>query len=190
MDEDRFAYWIHMTAAVAHTAPGDARHCIPRQQRSRSSEIPEEFRIATGPWLVFPHRLMIRNVAMALLFGLILGCAHSRTKVTQATLRGTVAFPGAMPADSILRIYLLEMVPTPASTNILALDQLNFSGGSPVAFSVRYNAAGTRPGNTYTLVAKATRQADGIVFMESKSLRVLIPGSLTNGLSLTMAPAK
>ncbi len=133
---------------------------------------------------------MIRNVAMALLFGLMLGCAHSRSKVTQATLRGSVAFRGPMPADSILRIYLFETVPAPASTNILAVDQLNFEAGSPVAFSVRYNSARMRPENSYTLVAKATREANGMLIMQSDSLRVLTPGSPTNGLALVMAPAK
>ena len=133
---------------------------------------------------------MIRNAAMALLFGLILGCAHSKTKATQATLRGTVAYPGTMPADSILRLYLFETVPAPASTNIIALDQLNFEGGSPVAFSVRYNAAAIRPRNGYMLVAKAMREADGMVLMESKGLRVLDAGSPTNGLVLVMSTAR
>jgi len=133
---------------------------------------------------------MIRNVAMTLLCGLMLGCAHSKAKVVQATLRGTVVFPGSIPADSILRIHLIETVSRPATTNILAVDQLNFSGGSPVAFSVRYNAAGVRPENGYTLVAKAVREANGVLFMESQSLRVLTPGSPTNGLTLLLAPSK
>lgn len=127
---------------------------------------------------------------MTLLCGLMLGCAHSKPKVVQATLRGTVVFPGSMPADSILRIHLIESVSRRATTHILAVDQLNFSGGSPVAFSLRYNAAGVRPENEYTLVAKAVREANGVLFMESKPLRVLTPGSPTNGLTLLLAPAK
>lgn len=133
---------------------------------------------------------MIRVLSAALLFGLMLGCAHSSRKATQATLRGTVSFRGTLPADSILRIYLMEVPPASASTNILAVDQLNFEAGSPVAFSVRYNAAGVRPENSYTLVAKATRQADGVVLMESGGLRVLALGSQTNGLVIPMAPVK
>lgn len=93
-------------------------------------------------------------------------------------------------ADSVLRIHLIETVSRPATTNILAVDQLDFSGGSPVAFSVRYNAAGVRPENGYTLVAKAVREANGVLFMESQSLKVLSPGSPTNGLTLLPAPAK
>lgn len=127
---------------------------------------------------------------MTLLCGLMLGCAHSKAKVVQATLRGTVVFPGPLPADSVLRIHLIETVSRMATTNILAVDQLNFLGGSPVAFSVRYNAAGIRPENEYTLVAKAMREANGMPFMESKTLRVLTPGGPTNGLTLLLAPAK
>lgn len=127
---------------------------------------------------------------MTLLCGLMLGCAHSKAKVVQAKHRGTVVFPGSIPADSVLRIHLIETVSRPATTNILAVDQLDFSGGSPVAFSVRYNAAGVRPENGYTLVAKAVREANGVLFMESQSLKVLSPGSPTNGLTLLPAPAK
>jgi uncharacterized lipoprotein YbaY len=101
-----------------------------------------------------------------------------------------VAFRGTLPADSILRIHLIETIPTPASTNILAVDQLNFQGGSPVAFSVRYNAARVRPENRYMLLAKAYREADGTLIMKSDDLRVLTPGSPTNGLVLVLAPAK
>ena len=133
---------------------------------------------------------MIRNAAIALLSGLLMGCAHSGAKVTQATLKGTVAYRGVLPADSILRIYLVETSPTPASTNILAVDQLNFEGGSPVAFSVRYNAGRVRPENTYTVHAKATREADGMVLMRSDDLPVLKPGGQTNGLTLSMAAPK
>ena len=133
---------------------------------------------------------MIRTAAIALLSGLLLGCSHSGNKVKQATLRGTVAFRGTLPADSVLRIYLIETIPTPASTNILAVDQLNVEGGSPVAFSVRYNAAGVRSEHTYTLHAKATREADGTVLMKSDDLRVLTPGGQTNGLAISMAAAK
>ncbi|MFZ9854443.1 MAG: YbaY family lipoprotein [Limisphaerales bacterium] len=133
---------------------------------------------------------MIRNATIALLFGLMLGCAHSRNKVTQAALRGSVTFRGTLPADSTLRIHLIETIPTPASTNILAVDQLNFEGGSPVAFSIRYNAARIRSENSYTLIAKASREADGMLIMKSDALRVLTPGSPTNGIVLVLAPAK
>lgn len=133
---------------------------------------------------------MIRNAAIALLFGLMLGCAHSRDKVTQPSLQGSVTFRGTLPADSILRIHLIETIPAPASTNILAVDQLNFEGGSPVAFSIRYNAARIRSENSYTLLAKAYREADGMLIMKSEDLRVLNPGGPTNGIVLVLAPAK
>jgi len=34
------------------------------------------------------------------------------------------------------------------------------------------------------------REANGVLFMESQSLKVLTPGSPTNGLTLLLAPAK
>lgn len=137
----------------------------------------------------------MKRIASLLLFlalaALPLGCAHSHheSATHKATLSGTVTFPGSIPDDASLAVFLVENTQLTGTVDVLANDILNFRKGSPVSFTISFDPAEVESDNRYSLVARATDPL-GRVLLKSNGYMVLTRGAPTNNVSITMTPVR
>lgn len=130
-------------------------------------------------------------IGLLILAALPLGCAHSHHDSTtpKATLSGTVTFPGTIPDDASLAVFLVENTLLTGTVDVLANDILNFRKGSPVPFTITFNPAEVETENRYSLVARVTDPV-GQVLLKSNGYMVLTRGSPTNNVNITMTPVR
>lgn len=130
-------------------------------------------------------------LGLLIIAALPLGCAHSHheSKIPNATLSGTVTFPGTLPDDASLAVFLVENTQLTGTVDVLANDILNFRKGSPVSFTISFNPAEVESDNRYSLVARATDPV-GRVILKSNGYMVLTRGAPTNNVSITMTPVQ
>ncbi len=135
----------------------------------------------------------MKRIASLLLFlalaALPLGCAHSHHESPNATLSGTVTFPGTLPDNASLAVFLVENTQISGTVDVLANDILNFRKGSPVAFTISFDPAEVESENRYSLVARATDRV-GRIILKSNGYMVLTRGAPTNNVNITMSPVR
>ncbi len=132
----------------------------------------------------------VQLAVLALAAALPMGCAHhSHSKTPQATISGKVVFPGTLPGDSSLTVYLVENTEITGAVEVLANATLDFRSGSPVAYKIQYNPAEIESTNRYTLGARATTSA-GEVILKSNGYLVLTKGGPSDNVTVTMAPVR
>jgi|GEM_PF-1343124 len=134
----------------------------------------------------------ISIVALTLLAALPLSCAshhHHPKAAADATISGTVTYPGRLPADASLTVYLVENTQITDTVEVLANEVLNFKNGSPVAFKIAYTPAEVETDNRYSLGARAT-DLNGKVILKSNAYLVLTKGGPSDNVTIVMTPAK
>ncbi len=120
-----------------------------------------------------------------------MSCASHKHHSTpgQATISGTVVYPGTLPADATLTVYLVENTEITGAVEVLANATLDFRAGSPVSYSIRYNPAEVEAVNRYTIGARATNPA-GEVILKSNGYLVLTKGGPADNVTITMSSAR
>lgn len=130
----------------------------------------------------------IQRFGLVAAVALAAGCASHKHHSTpgQATISGTVVFPGSLPADASLAVYLVENTDVTGAIEVLANATLDFRAGSPVPYTIRYNPAEVEPSNRYTIAARATNPA-GEVILKSNGYLVLTKGGPSDNVTITMS---
>jgi putative lipoprotein len=151
-----------------------------------------QFGIAKGGGLsLSPGDVKNKSIQLsgfALVLALAAGCASHKHHSTpgQATISGTVVYPGTLPADASLAVYLVENTEVTGTVEVLANATLDFRNGSPVAYTIRYNPAEVEPSNRYTIGARVTNPA-GEVILKSNGYLVLTKGGPSDNVTITLS---